>query len=439
MDQIDINLFNAWHRVSAAVRRDRVEQLKRASRQFRVMVRKPLRAMCLCLRAADTRLSPMNCIVEPRPGDVLGPDTGTDNLIDKRLPHIITIPGTVIRELMKPIYIPWPGEDWKRVAARCGVSKDMIYNWLRAGTMQCQCRVPARTVGSRGKPVMMVYTPTPIDPNSFDARPPNRGIWGEMWQNLWTKIPEEYSITAERFPRTRMLNGREVFRGWTWVCPGRVGLDGASVGCGRTCNRLFMPLPVWTVPQAVGDRLEIDADEVSGLAGAWSPGFTDPDQGKRSFACKRCWGVRDISLIGPDGWNAFAAHVTGGLLYGHEVERPRDEVPETRRRRKTTRRTPPEKYREPVREMILQGLTDQQIADRLGISYGRARRAAGRIYRDAGVRTKAAYLAMCREQASTGGDPIKDTTGPSLNISHTASREATSSSSSRSFRSSSPA
>lgn len=385
MDQIDINLFNAWHAISAKVRADRVEQLKRAPRQFRETIRRPLRAWCMCLRASDTRLSAMNCMVEPLPEVALGPDEGTDEIIPHRHPHRLTIPGEALRELMKPITIPWPGEDWKKVAKKCGVSKYMLRGWLLAGTLQSDYRVPARTVGSRGKEVMLVYTPSPIDPNSFDARPP-LPIWGSAWQHMWRRLPEEFAQKAVRVPRYRTLNGRQVFRGWKWICPGRVGPDGEYLGCGRTCNRLFGPLSPWTVPEAVNDRLEIEMPDDSGLVGAWSPGFTDPDRGERSFACKQCWGVRHVTLLGADGWNVFVSHLTGGLLYGHEVERPMDEAPQKRRRRYAQRVRHTRTTQERVQAMLLEGLTYKQIAKRLNVSYHHVHFLAKRIYREHDVR-----------------------------------------------------
>jgi DNA-binding CsgD family transcriptional regulator len=248
----------------------------------------------------------------------------------------------------------------------------------------------------RGRPVPMAYTPSPIDPNAFDGRPP-LSIFGSSWQGLWEKMPEEFVMTAERFARYRLLNGRQVFRGWTWICPGRVGPDGEYIGCGRTCNRLFCPRPVWTVPQAVNDRLEIEMPDDSGLAGSWSPGFTDPDQGKRSFACKSCWGIRDMTLVGPDGWNMFVSHLTGGLLYGHEVERPKDEAPQRRLRREWKQANPrPAKQRENVRRLLLEGLSYTRIAQRMGFARATAASTARLVYRDDGVRTRAQWEALVR-------------------------------------------
>jgi hypothetical protein len=79
--------------------------------------------------------------------------------------------------------------------------------------------------------------------------------------------------------------------------------------------------------------------EDSGLAGLWSPGVTDtvaqPWEGEatRRFACRKCWRIRNTCFAEGSGWNEFIAHMTGGLLYGHDVPRPLEVCPVVRRKR----------------------------------------------------------------------------------------------------------
>src|SRR5438552_10195316 len=70
-----------------------------------------------------------------------------------------------------------------------------------------------------------------------------------------------------------------------------------------------------------------------GLAGEWVPGLSDPIQqsGPRSFACRKCWRVRNISWANHTGWNEFISHISGGMIYGHEVPRPLDICPIVRK------------------------------------------------------------------------------------------------------------
>ncbi len=419
MDQIDQNLLAAWNRIAALCRADPEEARRRAERQQRVTLQAPVRAWCLCLRASDTRLTSFNCIVEripeserfppsfadkwPTP-DQLGGDWDGDprTAIEYRQPHRLSIPGGVIRELTRPVMVPWPGEDWKRVAARCGVSKHYLRSWIRNGQVRVQTDVPAWSLAQRGTRVKIVYTPSPIDPNAFDARPP-LALWGSLWQGMWESLPEQFMQTADRLPRYRLTNGRWLFRGWTWICPGRVGADAVHRNCGRTCNRLFGPLPPWTVPQALGDKLEVEAPELPGAPGAddaWSPGFSDPLSGRRSLACKACWGVRDISLIGPDGWNTFVTHATGGLLYGSEVDRPHDQAPEQRRRRRTKRNVRPAHRREQVRQLLLAGLSYREIAERVGFALATAYSTSYLVFRKEGVKTRQEFMSRFAKRSA---------------------------------------
>jgi hypothetical protein len=199
-------------------------------------------------------------------------------------------------------------------------------------------------------------------------------MWGTLWQGFFEKLPENFELTATRVPRVRTWKGRDSFRGWDWVCPGlrasaitaententegvmdverprAIGgtehdsLSGPPVssvvsrrrpfrgrGCGRICKYLYGPLPPWTLAkasEAIAVRLDMPAG--SGLVGGWEPGFAQPapGMGQRTFACKQCWGVRNITLTNNSGWNDFVTHISGGLLYGHEVERPGPAFPE---------------------------------------------------------------------------------------------------------------
>ena len=400
MDQIDINLFQAWNRISADVRADRVEALRRAERQFGRTIRRPMRVWSLCLRASDTRLSPGNCAVGPMEGEPLGPDDSSDVLIDKHRPHELTIPGTTIRELTRPVQINWPGEDWTVVAAKCGVRKQLIRKWMENGTVRVFEHRPAWSMGKRGQAVPIVYTPSPIDPNGFNASGPDR-MWGSLWQHMWEKLPEEFVQTAGRVPMYQTRGGRRVFKRWKWVCPGRIGPNGEYIGCGRTCYRLYGPLPPWTVPEALDDRLEIEMPGDSGLAGAWSPGFTDWSRGQRSFACSECWGLRNFSLLGPEGWNLFVTHLTGGLLYGHEVERPMDEAPEVRKVPYLKRKKRPAPQRERVKELLLAGCSYKQIAERMGFALATAYSTARRVYLEHDVKDREQLQARCRDEGES--------------------------------------
>jgi hypothetical protein len=217
VDQLDVNLLDAWNRIGARVREDRIEALRRAKRHFTNALRRPMRAWCLCIRASDTRISAWNAIIDPLPepsddgtsfignwSDVEEARRSTDDgwhpgvaddvseLVTRGLPHVVTLSGKVIRELTRPVRIPWPGEDWKVAAAKLGRHHYTLRGWMRHGVLQTR-REYSRPHGYRGKPLPIVWSPTPLDPNAHEGRAPDP-IWGTLWQWMWEQLPEDLFV-----------------------------------------------------------------------------------------------------------------------------------------------------------------------------------------------------------------------------------------------------
>jgi hypothetical protein len=329
VDALDLILLEAWNRISARVRRERLEALRRSQRRFKGVLTRPMREWCLVLRASDTRLNDFSAIVEPR------------RAYDDHEPHTVTLHGPLIRKLTRPVMIPWPGVTYEQAAGLCGREWQTIKGWIRKGVFRVDhyaefkfprtCRRgkngAARGAEERGgRPY--VWTPAPIDPNNFDGRVPH-AVWGSLWQSQWEKLPENYELVVRREPRLRMFRGKLCFRGWNFICPGRVDEKGEYQGCGRKCTYLYAPQTVWTLAKAIGGERGFDMPDDSGLAGQWHPGLNDPiaSRGPRSFACKTCWGVRSACMANRNGWNEFITHISGGLLYGRDVKRPHDICP----------------------------------------------------------------------------------------------------------------
>jgi len=111
MDQIDINLFDAWNRIGSALKANPARALQRwqtrihnhSTRLFR-----PERSWCLCLRASDHRINSTSTLIDP-------PDA-----LDLFFDHSVTITGSLIRQLTQPVNIPWPGVT-TNVAARISI------------------------------------------------------------------------------------------------------------------------------------------------------------------------------------------------------------------------------------------------------------------------------------------------------------------------------
>lgn len=257
----------------------------------------------------------------------------------------------MIRELTKPVYINWPGVTYKEAARICGRDLKTMQGWVHKGARKGHFKIDhyrefmfpeftRRSKGGKrgesGRPY--VWTPTAINPNSLEGEPPHP-VWGTLWQWLWEALPEDYEFEVQRVPMMRVRKGKEVFRGWNFLCPGRLDAEGNLVACGRRCTYLYAPQTVWTLAHSIcdGAGTGFDMPEGSGLAGQWFPGTSDPVKdaahGMRSFACNACWKVRSPCMAKSSGWNEFVSQISGGLLYGKDVPRPPEICPVKRKRR----------------------------------------------------------------------------------------------------------
>lgn len=332
VDKIDLALNEAWMRIGERCRADRQEALRRFGRSRRPSLAAPVRQWCVCIRASDTRIDCNNAIIHPLPGMDYGPDLATEDLVPRGAAHCVTLTGEILRLLTRPVFIPWPGVPLWNAEKLLGMTRDYVRHWMRLGSLEVSWRDSSRMHGKRCKPIPRVFTPRALDPQFPGGREPD-SVWGSLWRSKCEMLPRDYQQTFVRTPRLRSWKDRTVFRGWDWRCPGRRAADGRWVICGRPCKYLFAPLPPFTLAQSLCEWT-LEMPEGSGLRGAWQPGLHEPEVGKgrRSLACKHCWGVRNPSMLSHVGWNDFVSCISGGLLYGHEVERPEAEAPLVRKR-----------------------------------------------------------------------------------------------------------
>ncbi|MEM6258572.1 MAG: hypothetical protein AAGI37_09700 [Planctomycetota bacterium] len=269
--------------------------------------------------------------------------------------HEIVLDGDVLQRLGGPVRIDYPGVPLTEAAALLGRDYGGMRRWLPVGAGRS--RVERDTLGRRGRTydgrlqwaafedpgyalkvryeppgrhnrrgreVPVVWSDHPLDPGASKGRPP-AWWWGSMWTGLSEKIPSAFEQVVQRVPRlmpypSQHGEGERAlrFRGWLWTCP----------CCGKAVPKLYAPLPVWTIGQYLGVE---EGLAVEGLSGEWLPGVIDRWAGRRRLKCRRCWRVRDGGAADLHGWNEFVAYMSGGLLYGHEVEQPADFQYERRR------------------------------------------------------------------------------------------------------------
>ncbi|CAG1009923.1 hypothetical protein PHYC_03769 [Phycisphaerales bacterium] len=121
-------------------------------------------------------------------------------------------------------------------------------------------------------------------------------------------------------------------------------------------------------------------------AGAESP---DVHANRPRFACRYCHRVINVSMLnGNSGWNKFVGQVSGGLLYGREVARTPEVLEElriTRRRRFAPQKNAVAK-RARVIELLKRGWGPRRIARGTGISERCVQSHLQHIYKAEGVR-----------------------------------------------------
>ncbi|MFG0284611.1 MAG: hypothetical protein ACF8R7_09335 [Phycisphaerales bacterium JB039] len=398
MDEVDHALAEAWDELAARLARDPEEAERRAARAARVL-RHPVSAWCIRLRATDTR--PANW------GVINGADL---EAAERGEAHDVHLTKWWIRDLSAPVHLRWPGVDWQVAAAELGRPPATIRQWIRRGVFEVRWDY-ARSVGKNGQPVPSIWTRAPLDPHAPRAR--RNPLWGDMWPDLFDRLPDDYAITLRREPHPDPAS--IVQRGYFYRCPGRYlplpeGLSpptlappgGERMSAQRTgegsqqpaseasappslhipCNRLvrvlFLPFPCWTIADFRGAP-----DHIPQLKPQWS------DLTGQLPACERCWNVqRDRPLDGYQGaagWNLFVTQLTGGLLTGSEVRRPLDLVPREDRPPVTTFVRKPA-LRAAIFRMLLEAAPHRQIAATLGISRKSIEHHARQIYRQHGVR-----------------------------------------------------
>jgi hypothetical protein len=336
MDEIDVNLIEAWDRVWLRCEADPAEAAKRFERVRSGIFARPPRAWCMAIRASDTRLTRHAAWIDD-----------LDAMAERRA-HRVTVGSETIKALCKPVWISWPGVKQCEAAAMLGKHRNALDRWLpvRAGRTRadrerfqprrweeicdpnwplCVRFEPARPHGHRGYDVPVVWSARPLDPGACNGSPPHP-VWGSMWERHCERMPWGFGQTIEREPRVLPRRGKRVFAGWWWRCPGRVDERGEPMGCGRQALMLYAPLPVWGAGQFLnmdrGLKVTGEANGPMNLAGEWEPGWFDPLAGRRSLACEHCWGVRRLSMTSYRGWNEFVTYISGGLLYGRDVKRP---------------------------------------------------------------------------------------------------------------------
>jgi hypothetical protein len=407
-------LQEAWTRVLAKIERDPDELSRRLARRHQRMMRRPPRAWCIAVRAADSRINPATAVCVPE--DAAYPAShlarGTKPAYAE---HQVTLDARLLRQICMPI-TPFSGvlsEDLKQML---GCSKHHIRYALKHGVLNV--RRVAGVLGKQGWPVPLYSSPRGrlLDPSSR-LREYADPLWGTTWRYLRDHIPPGLSQTITRTPEwtnglTQVSGSERVwhFAGWKWLCP----------RCGKTCRTIFYPLPPMYGIDLLRRGSESHPTETQdtparGRAGSLE-GETVDDVGETarpraddcaSFACMLCHQVLYFSRINCRTWNHLISHLSGGLLYGADVPRPTWYEPQRKRPYHPILRRAPSKRREQVTQLLLEGLTYKQIGMRLGICKSTVSSYAQEIYRQRRVKGPDALRRMTAPAAPVAPEQLR--------------------------------
>lgn len=300
MKFLDHLLIDSWYKVSEELKDKPWKLGRRMERVSRKELRRPVRAWCVGLRASDSRIGAHEWRTELQ-----------GHFAAKGKNHFLTLTGERLRELCRPVRIDAPGATVPEAARLLGRDPRTVWSWMEKGRLN----VERNSVPGRTRMKHRVWG-GPMDPQADDGRGPWE-VWGTLWQGLYERIPADYTQRVQRTTRLRFKrddrNGEPgQFRGWDWKCPGRVLATGQYLKCSRVCKKLWLPLPAWTIGDYLGGR----------TGGVWEqlPRF---EIGQSRFACSKCWGMRfdPVQSDPVEAWNRFVSVISGGLLYGREVDR----------------------------------------------------------------------------------------------------------------------
>src|SRR5437016_5866444 len=194
MSDLDDALLAAWEKIRAKLLSDPTELARRLARRRRAVLQRPPRAMCLAVRASDTRITPAMAIIVPEHAVQLN----SREHLDRLQQHEVTLDALLLHRLCRPVYIEWPGEPWWAVAEKLGVQHRGLQNSRIKGVLRAHY-VPGFG-GRRGRPIPILYTDRPLDPSSRSLFAPIEPLWVSGSHILRDLIPQDLKQRITRVP-----------------------------------------------------------------------------------------------------------------------------------------------------------------------------------------------------------------------------------------------
>jgi hypothetical protein len=353
-------MIEAWEKVLPRLRNDPDELARRLARRRTAVLAKPWRPYCLAIRANDHRITPYRAIFTPEHAIELDDPRHPYEYLE----HSVTVDSALVRHVCRPYHTLPPGEPAFEVARKLGCGYATVGRAMKEGFFHVNPKPGLR--GRRGNPVPVIYSERWLDPNSDVRLQMPDAIWGTHDTFLSDRVPDGIEQTLVRRPMYHALRKRHrQFVGWRWVCP----------SCAASAKVIYRPLP--------SPMLNLQEDL------GWVCDCDDREGGLQCFACERCHGIQRTTRVNQRlMWGILIALFSGGLLYGHEVDRPPDYARGVRRkatfrRRRRLCRSP--RHREVVRLLVETDWPLRRIALELMIDHVTVHYHAKRAYRDHAV------------------------------------------------------
>jgi DNA-binding NarL/FixJ family response regulator len=229
----------------------------------------------------------------------------------------------------------------------------------------------------------------PAPPPDYVAYKWKDGVYvGYDWKNPLAKAAHERRERGKMLRRARRMErrkGRErelsCMRG-TLPCCGRRFI---CPKCEKAVRYLFFPVG----PTALAPMADLN-EKQRHRTKRWKRGRRE--RWEMRFLCKACHGVRCVSFMHVNAWNEIVAYLSGGLLYGREVPRQVQTGDPARRRQKYKARPTywPSERREAVLRLLREGLSVEEMAQKLGRAATSVYHHVKRIQDEHGVKTRGA-------------------------------------------------
>jgi DNA-binding CsgD family transcriptional regulator len=385
VNDVERLILGAWEKLGRGIMGDSDELQRRLARRRSALFARPQRAWCLCVRASDRRITPAHWIITPQHAmEVDHPEHPYEPI-----EHTVTIRPHGLREHCRAVRTDSWGELVEDVAKQLGEPKQgRLLRARREGVFNERFVKGLEARWGR-HPVPLIHSSKTLDPSGRNFARPEQ-LWGSLWEYLPDMIPDDFEQTIVRRPMFRAgIFGRGggrgddnykdemEFWGWKWVCP----------ACKKTVNKIYYPV----APRTLFDFLGYDPARSKSCR---SPSkkylpydVHDVPTPPGTFACGACHGVVSTTRTKGTAWNEVVSWLTRGMLYGHEVEKPKWYKSERKvaRHRKLGK---PAAKREAVFNRLRLGWPIEEIALKLLMSKGAVIHSISRICQQERVKNR---------------------------------------------------